>query len=291
MILPNFFVIGAQKCGTTALYMALKEHPEINMSSVKEPRYFAFANNPPNFQGPGSEHFNSNVIRQITDYSQLFNQTDNFPARGEASPIYLSSYQPGETARQIHNLIPDARLIAIIRQPAERAWSAYLHHRRFGFEPLKSFRKALDQENLRKSMNWYPGWRYLQNGLYAENLKPYFELFDREQIRVYFYEDWNNKPAEVITDIFNFLEVDSNYKSNIQLRHNVSLVPRNRWLQNYLENRKTQGNSHFFNRLSKINQSRPLMPKSIHKELTLKYKESIIALEQLLDQKITNWSL
>ena len=111
MHLPNFLVIGAQKCGTTSLYVALKQHPQVYMSPVKEPRFFAFQDKPPQFKGPGSDLFKVDIAIEPDAYSALFRQSNGYPVRGEASPIYLSSYQPEITAKKIQDVIPDVKII------------------------------------------------------------------------------------------------------------------------------------------------------------------------------------
>jgi Sulfotransferase family len=291
MSLPTFFVIGAQKCGTTALYMALRQHPQIYMSPRKEPRFFAFAGQAPNFCGPGSELFRQDVIYERAAYEALFSQAGSDQVRGEASPIYLSSYQPAATAQQIQARVPDARLIAILRQPAQRAWSAYLHHRRLGLEPLPDFRKALAQETARTTQHWYPGWRYRQNGFYAANLRPYFDLFERQQIRVYLYEEWNKQPSAVLADIFQFLQVDPSFQPDLTQRHNVSLVPRSQWLQRLLQNCHGAWCRWLCRLCTTLNQSRPHLPSTIYQQLTAQYRVSIEMLAQLLDRDLTDWQV
>lgn len=291
MTLPTFFVIGAQKCGTTALYMALRQHPQIYMSPRKEPRFFAFAGQAPRFCGPGSALFRQNVIYERAAYEALFSQADGYQVRGEASPIYLSSYQPAATARQIQALVPDARLIAILRQPAQRAWSAYLHHRRLGLEPLPDFQKALAQETARTAQHWYPGWRYRQNGFYAANLQPYFDLFDRQQIRVYLYEEWNKQPSAVLADIFQFLQVDPSFQPDLTQRYNVSLVPRSQQLQQLLQTRHPAWCRWVYRLCTTLNQSRPQLPPSLYQQLTVQYQASIETLAQLIACDLTDWQV
>ncbi len=269
--------------------MVLRQHPQIYMSPVKEPRFFAFAGNAPNFVGPGSELFNQAVIHEQAAYETLFRQADGYKARGEASPIYLSSYQPVATAQRIQALAPDVRLLAILRQPAQRAWSAYLHHRGLGLEPVGDFCEALAQEAVRTDQHWYPGWRYQQNGMYAANLQPYFDHFDRQQIRVYLYEEWNNQPGAVLADIFQFLEVDPTFKPNLAQRHNVSLVPRHQWLQQLLQKQPPAWGQWLFRRCIKANRRRPVLPAAIYQHLTMQYQTSIQALEQLLKRNLQHW--
>lgn len=271
--------------------MALRQHPQIYMSPIKEPRFFTFAGQAPDFCGPGSALFNQGVIYQQEAYAALFHQAKGYQARGEASPIYLSSYRPMETAQRIRAMLPHARLIAIVRQPAERAWSAYLHHRRLGIEPLHDFKQALAQEPMRTAQHWYPGWHYQQNGLYATHLQPYFDLFKRQQIRVYLYEEWNQQPSAVLANIFQFLEVDPTFKPDVAQRHNVSMVPRSQQLQRLLQKLEPRRCKQLFNLLGRLNQTRPLLPTEIYHQLTAQYRASIDALEQLLERSLAMWNV
>src|SRR5580765_3646808 len=121
MTLPNFLIIGAGKSGTTALYEYLKQHPQVYMSPVKEPRFFAFEGESVNFGGPWGERLNPEVMafNSIASYSALFEDVEDETAIGEASPIYLWA---AKAAARIHRRVPDARLIAILRDPVERAY-------------------------------------------------------------------------------------------------------------------------------------------------------------------------
>lgn len=289
MILPTFLVIGAQKCGTTSLYLALKQHPSVYLSPVKEPRYFAFPNNPPDFKGPGSELFKVGMAVQPDQYAALFRDSDGFPVKGEASPIYLSSYQPDKTAKFIHNMIPDARLIAVLRQPAQRAWSAFLHHHRLGIETFSNFSEALKQEKWRKEQNWYPGWRYFENGLYAQNLKPYLEHFTRKQIKIFLFEEWIEKPVEVLREIFQFLEVDPSFQLTSIPKSNRSLVPRSPTLNKIIHAPHPLWCKRVLETIGRWNLYKPEIPGKIYKSLTQSYEDEIIELEKILGRDLQHW--
>ena len=141
MPMPNFLVIGAAKSGTTALYHTLKQHPQIFMSPVKEPHFFAFEGERPVYCGPGDrELFNPRVVFRLEDYVRLFDGLRAQTAVGEASVQYLM--RSDAAAARIRQHIPRAKLIAILRQPADRAYSHYIMLRSQGLERL-SFTQAL----------------------------------------------------------------------------------------------------------------------------------------------------
>src|ERR1051325_6146140 len=142
MTMPNFLVIGAVKSGTTALHRYLKQHPDIFMSTPKELRFFPFEDRPPDFRGPGDAEDMKPAVKSIGDYRARFAEGARHPARGESSPLYL--YYPRSAERLRHH-IPDAKLIAILRHPADRAYSQYLMKVRDGHERL-DFAAALDAE-------------------------------------------------------------------------------------------------------------------------------------------------
>ena len=138
MTLPNFLIIGAMKSGTTSLYHYLKQHPQIYMSSIKEPNFFALEGSNLDFNGAeGKEQIQRLIKREsiinIEEYRALFRRAAHETAIGEASPMYL--YSP-EAPYRIRYYVPEAKLITILRNPVERAYSAFLYMTRDGREPL-----------------------------------------------------------------------------------------------------------------------------------------------------------
>ena len=116
---PNFFIIGAGKSGTTSLYHYLKQHPQIFMSPVKEPKYFAFAGQRLNYTGPGDARIVPETTTTREAYLDLFREAGDQSAVGEASTVYLGPING--TAQRIAQQVPEARIVAILRQPADRA--------------------------------------------------------------------------------------------------------------------------------------------------------------------------
>jgi hypothetical protein len=296
---PNFLVIGAQKCGTTALYDALCQHPEIYMSPVKEPFYFVLNGTLPPFPIP-SEEYRARVRYTDESYAALFAGATNQRAIGEASALYLSSYQPERTAAKIQAFNPQMRLIALIRQPAERAWSAFQYYYARGFEPIKRFESALAAEATRENNNDLPDLRHFANGCYFANLQPYFEWFPREQIRVYLYEEWNQQPQAVLRDIFAFLGVDESVVLKPP-RTNVTIGYRSRSLQRFLDEpnqaramvetllrgrlrKSVYYRLRIYNRCPAL----PLAP-AMRQALTQRYRRDIEQLQGLINRDLSQW--
>ncbi len=223
MTMPNFLIIGAAKSGTSALYAYLRQHPDIFASDIKEPGFFALEGETVPFAGPGAVEGERQRIRHLDQYQALFRRAGSAVAVGESSCIYLFS---PEAPRRIRHYVPNVKLIAILRNPVDRAYSGFRYLVRDGREPLGSFEEALEAEPARVAANWEPIWFHAQRGFYAAQLKRYFELFDRGQIRVYTYDEFVASPLGVLRDIYRFLEVDESFAPDLSLRHNVSGTPR-----------------------------------------------------------------
>lgn len=294
MTMPNFLVIGAAKAGTTALYYYLKQHPQIYMSPEKEPKFFALEGDKLDFRGPGDrENINKSAITDIETYRQLFKGVTNEIAIGEASPLYL--YSP-KAAERIKKYIPHAKLIAILRNPIERAYSGYIMHVREGRETAKDFAEALQEEETRILNNW--GWgHYVNVGFYHTQLKRYLDLFDREQIRVYLYEDLKTNPISLVQDIFRFLGVDDTFLPDTSLKYNVAGVPKNDALKALIKNLnpvKPAMNFLLPDKLrhyvrSKIFEKPPLLSPDIHQNLIEVYREDILNLQNFLQRDLSQW--
>lgn len=221
MVLPNFLLLGAPKSGTTALYQYLHNHPQIFMSAVKEPHFFAFENQDTNFNGPRDERgsLTQLSVTHLSDYEALFATAAEVPRRGEASTMYL--YWPG-TAQRIAHYVPEAKLVAILRNPVDRAFSHYLHLRRSGREWLTDFVAALDAEPERIAQGWSPAWHYGQVGQYAAQIEQYWQIFPREQLKIFLYEEWNEKPAQFWQELLQFLEIDATIPLEQKARYNTT---------------------------------------------------------------------
>jgi hypothetical protein len=306
---PNFLIIGAAKSGTTAVWHSLKQHPEIYMSPTKHTRFFAFEVEEPSFQGPpptmrGSAGKNQSVPYAITDidaYHAMFDEATTETAIGEASHSYL--YQE-QAARRIRDYAPEMKLIAILRNPAERAFS---HHRqmiRDGREPITDFVRALAEEEARLRDNWWPDFHYVQIGLYSDQLKRYLELFERDQLKVYLYEDLNSDPSGLSQDIFRFLGVDDAFVPHAGARYNASGTPRNRSLHSVLQ--KLRRTTPIAKRVLPENQYRKLLrlgselhnsnltkvrlsPEERRETINAYFREDILKLEEMIHRDLSAW--
>lgn len=238
-MLPNFFVIGAAKSGTTSLHDYLGQHPQICMSVVKELNFFSFLGTSPEFNGPDLAFDGSflrdrrqlgkygRLIASWKDYERQFDHARDEIAIGESSVSYMYF---AEAARNIKENIPEPKFVAILRNPVDRAFSKYCQYVRDAREPLRDFDQALAAEDDRKRDNWPPAWFYKDRGFYCRQLKVYYDLFDRQQIHIALYEDFCADPKGVCREIFHFLGVDQAFEIDDRERRNVSrsgMVARN----------------------------------------------------------------
>ncbi len=293
MTMPNFLIIGAAKAGTTALYHYLKEHPEIYMAPQKEPKFFALEGEKLNFRGPGDQNnINKSTITDIESYRELFQGASNQKVIGEASPLYL--YSP-KAPERIRHYIPDTKLIAILRDPVERAYSGYLMHISEGRETARDFAEALREEEMRIRNNW--GWgHYASVGFYHSQLKRYFDNFNHHQIRVYLYEDLKTNSISLLQDIFNFLNVEESFVPDISIRHNITGIPKNTILQTLIQSLKPLNPVFKLVLPANLRQNiktqilvKPQLPPEIRKQLIEVYREDILKLEELIQRDLSKW--
>jgi hypothetical protein len=298
MTLPNFLIIGAAKSGTTAIYTYIKQHPQIFMSTPKELRFFSYSE-------PKSGDINKNYVHQgvtsLEEYEQYFADVTDEIIIGEASPMYL--YTPG-TAEKINKIIPNVKMLAILRNPVDRAYSAYMHGIREWKEPSRTFKEALEREPQRIEAGWGMLWHYTKAGFYYEQLKRFYDVFDNRQIKVVLYDDLLKDSAKLLKDIFFFLDVDSDFQPDISKRPNVSGIPKSSFLHKKMKQIfQTKNPIRWLSRiifpkdfreqtmikLRERNLEKKKIPKDIEFSLKELYKEDIKMLENLISRDLTSW--
>jgi len=266
------------------------------MSPVKEPNFFAFEGEKMNFRAPqDQEGINRTSVTDITAYRALFRGVTSEKAIGEASHWYL--YSPKAPGR-IRRHLPKAKLIVVLRDPVERAYSQYLHFIRDGQEPLTDFARALQEEQTRIHNNWAFG-RYASRGFYHAQLRRYFDAFDRSQIKVYLYEDFSADPIGVLRDTFRFLGVDEVFVPEMSVRPNVSGVPNNRALHALLtrpERIKAILKPYlppkllrFASDLRDRNLAKPQLAQEERRQMAEMYREDILKLQDLIGRDLSKW--
>jgi sulfotransferase family protein len=208
---PNLFIVGAPKCGTTALWEYLRQHPQIYMSPVKEPYFFTS----PDPTQPGA-------IRDQEDYLDLFDKGRDKPVRGEASPLYLSDPQ---APYAIKDAVPDAKVVIALREPVARTYSAYLQQIRYG-EDRTLVSVISDEINNGHASNGLPS-AIVGRSFYADGVERYLSLFGSD-VFVMFFEDLAREPRAVLRALFAFVGVDVSVADRVSIEvSNPFSVPRN----------------------------------------------------------------
>lgn len=210
---PNFFIIGAQKCASTSLYHYLAEHPQIISAFRKEVKYFDLYSH-----------------KSLDWYKAFFPITKEGEITGEATPDYLLF---PEIASQIYGLFPKAKLILIVRNPIERAYSQYWYNVRRNIETL-SFEEAIKAEPERMAnsdqtiitgpnfkSSYYREFSYLKRGRYMEQLHHWLKYFPKEQVKVVSTEDLQNNKAALLKELFEYLKVPDYSVGDSEI-HNTS---------------------------------------------------------------------
>ena len=303
MALPDFLVIGAPKAGSTAVHAALERHPQLFLSTPKEPKYFLTPDERPRrsaHRGPGDAHSAQEWVWRREHYEKLFEQAPPGALRGESTPFYL--WDKAAHLR-IRNTVPHAKLIAIVRDPVDRAYSNWTHLRSDGLEPEADFGTACRREPERIAAGFAPFWRYLDLGRYGEQLAHLFEVFPSEQVHVLRYRELIDEPERTLDSIFAFLGVaqgvvtkipPSNLSGwagdgalNAGLRRAIragallgSYLPPELW---------RHGQRPLVAALRRQRAHRPSLPVEHRRELVDHFREDIGVLETLLGRSFQDW--
>ncbi len=211
---PDFFLLGAGKCGTTTLYHALNEHPEIFLPTPKEPSFFSRP-----FQ----------VVPDPISYFRLFDGARPGQRVGDASHVYFSN---PESAPVLAALFPAAQFVLILRRPSLRAWSLFQHMRRYGHEPIADFAAALaaedgryaDQDFPRSCGQYFWNFLYVRSSRYDVQWRRYLRFFPRERFCVLSLAELADGPQSALRRIFRFLGVDPSFTPRCA-PHNRQVYP------------------------------------------------------------------
>ncbi|RQH23134.1 sulfotransferase domain-containing protein [Okeania hirsuta] len=290
--LPNFIIFGSTKSGSTSLCNYLVQHPDIFISKKKEPNFFLY--------DEGSIITNKKgktTVYTIDWYKYWFRKAQE-KAIGEASVSYIANEQ---APIRIKSRLPDVKLIALLRDPVSRVYSHYLFNQRNNkHEGEKSLLKVIEADQ----KQGYPE-QYFEKGLYYYYLKKYFDIFDRQNIKLFLFEDFTSDPLKVVKDIFTFLNVDSSFVPVVGAKDAPSGIPKNQTIYNFIykdnflrkalrpiirtlfpnrEKRRT-----LWTNLISRNLSRPPLPSETRKVILEMYKPDIIKLQELIDRDLSKW--
>lgn len=300
MKLPNFFLVGAAKSGTTAVHVYLYQHPEIHLSFLKEPKYLSLTANKFPHTGPGDKKVDDGIVKSIDEYMNLFKDAKNEKVIGESSADYL--YFHNTVIPQIKTLNPNAKILIMLRNPVERAYSSYRHMIMDDREKL-SFESALKREEERMRENYEFIWFYKDVGFYYKQVNHYIDSFGRENVKICLYDDFVLDSMAVMKEIFRFLGVDEGFSPNIAVRYNVGPIVRSESFEKFLVKydhpikkvlrplllntigrKYTEALVNYFMFRNTFN----IKPRT-RKRLIGLYKKDILKLEGLIDRDLSGW--
>ncbi len=231
MTRPDFIIAGAMRSGTTALAESLSEHPDLFLTTPKEPSFFAVGRGALDFCGPGDQWFARQNSADWPTYQALFAEAGSRCA-GEASAMYLAI--PG-VAADIARRCPETKIVVMLREPVARAHSAWLYLRAHGREDIADFANALDAEARRREAGYGPMWWYVGASRYHLGLREYYDAFPSSSISVQTTEDLRADPRGVVARICEFLGVRGDVEPRALSRDvNASGVPRSEWVARLL---------------------------------------------------------
>jgi hypothetical protein len=268
MTLPNFLIIGAAKAATTSLYQYLRQHPDVYMSPVTEPAYYA----------------SEGAIQTREEYERLFDGATSQRAIGEASPQYLNDGRaPGRIAADLR----DVRLIVSLRNPVDRAYSSYLGRLAGGSE-----RRSVDEAMRR-------GTYYFDSSLYHAPLSRYFDRFDRNRIKVMLFDDLVADARAAVQELCAFLDIERDFAFDATARYGAATAPRSIaanaafWkVVDAVRGRLPAGmrNTGLAGLAQQVFLQTPdPLPASIRQRLLADFRDDIIRTEALIGRRLSCW--
>ena len=292
---PDFFLVGAPKCGTTALNDYLAAHPDIFMCPRKEAHHFC-------------ADWSPSYLADRQAYLNLFAAARQEKRLGEASVWHL--YAP-HAAAAIRDFCPQAQIIIMLRNPLEVIYALHAHRLYIASEDIADFADALDAEEFRKQGARLPLWPYPIAGLfyrdvarYADRVNHYFETFGRENVRVIIYDDFRADTARVFRETCDWLGVATDGQPDFRV---VNASKRNRsrllryWLDNppaplrrlvspFLSKEARHNVLHSLRRLNTQHAPRPPLPDELRRALQREFRPDVERLGELLGRDLTHWN-
>lgn len=292
--LPDFLIAGVARCGTTSLFYYLKQHPDIGFPSVKEPKYFSSQHIHFPQKGIGDASVDEKMITELEEYQQLFHSLGNVKITGEASSDYF--YYHKAIIQDIKKALGDIPIIISIRNPVDRAFSAYNNLIRDGRENAP-FSEAIKKEKKRIIGGWDWMWHYKQGSLYSEGIKAFQDHFSN--VKIILFEDFKN-PTQLLHDLTDFLGVERYHQYDTGIKYSPSGEAKNP-LVKILSSRRLPVIRNFRNSLLNIlgrDRAEKLAKNLFEKdELSMRlknelqdyFKEDINRTELLIDRDLTHW--
>ncbi|NBD17965.1 MAG: sulfotransferase [Cyanobacteria bacterium] len=298
---PNLFIVGAPKCGTTAMYSYLQQHPEIFMPETKEPHFF------------GSDFNISNrMVKTEQEYLSLFTEAQNEKIIGDGSIWLLYS---DNAPLEIKEFSPDAKILVMLRNPVDMIQSLHSNLLYVGYEKNQDLETAIEEMEKRKQGVQIPGASNVIQGLsyrevikYAKHLKKYLDVFSPNNIKIIVFDDFRNRTELVYYEMLEFLEINKNFQPNLEVI-NPNKEFRNKFLQNklnqlavspitknigkFLPNPVKKSLYKNYLQIREMNtihgKSRSSMEPSLRKRLQAEFAPEVEKISSLLNRDLTHW--
>jgi hypothetical protein len=298
--LPNFLIVGAAKSGTTSLYQYLNEHPEIFMSRMKEPRFLISTV----FTGMSPDDPRYSALLKLTvtkfgEYAKLFENGKKAKAIGEATATYLYYYQ--KAIPNIKKYLNDVKIIIILRNPVDRAFSSYKHLVKECAE-TRSFERCLELEEARKKNNWSLLNLYKEAELYYNQVKAYLDNF--MQVKIYLFDDLKTDSLALTKDVYRFLEVSDRFVPNTTKKYNISSLQKSAFLNDFFIKSNILKKSlkpiidlvlpphkrkNIINYVKAFNEANYQMKPKTNKVLKNNFREDILKLQEIINKDLSHW--
>ncbi|MGY1802536.1 sulfotransferase [Blastococcus sp. SYSU D00922] len=301
--LPHFVIAGAPKAGTTALHAALATHPGLYLSPVKEPKYYLTDGRPPprsGQRGPGDAHSAQEWIWRREEYLALFDGAPAGTVRGESTPFYL--YDRAAHARLVAD-VPDVKVVVVVRDPVDRAYSNWAHLRADGLEPEADFGAAVALEEQRIADGWAPFWHYRGLGRYGEQLRDLYRHVPRDRVFLLRYRQLVDTPRETLDRVSDFLGVPTGVAHTVapeNVKPFVADTPRYRLLSRLARGGAALGASvppQVWRQVSRPliaalhagRAPRPALPVQVRRTVLAPLLPDIALLEELTGESFADW--
>jgi hypothetical protein len=283
----DFFIVGAPKAGTTSLYHYLSEHPQVEMSSQKEPDYFS--DKAIHQQGM---YYGKNRVNTLDKYESLFVQKEGV-VYGEGSVSYLFY---DNVAEDIKKYNPNAKIIIMLRNPIERAFSHYLMDYRLGLVS-DSFENIITKKSKHKNAHLFYQ-QYIEVSKYANQIQRYLDFFEKENILFIDYEDFKNNVSKTVDQVYDFLNISTEFAADINTKYNTFTMPKNkgiRFIYSFVFLRKILT---FFLPIYLVKNIRaflfkadkkPELLKETRSQLSIIFNNDIKKLEEVLGKNYSKW--
>lgn len=230
---PTFVVAGAGRAGTTGLVAGLRGHPGVFVTDPKEPHYFALHGTDPAFRGPGDEEINGKAITDLADYLSLYPDHSEHLALGEGSTSTL--YYHERALPELVRMNPAMKVVILLRDPVERAYSSFQYLRGQGREPEADFLRALQDGARRQADNWHHLWHYDAMSRYADPVAAFCDQMLPGHVGIWFHDDLESDYSGTLCQVATFLglPIESGFGGDVP-RVNISGTPRFQHLQQAL---------------------------------------------------------